>query len=174
MSYSYEYLEFNVRLSFKDQFGLDARVETYQRIRALADGVQFLTERVWGNGDLLFDYAYAPHLPVSARLSPTGATIIDTHLARPLKAGQEFEMYSTRTVHHGFKNDHERWQFGPVFPTAQAKVSVAFPIARDADVLTVSGPPAAASSIARPGSKEVNLFLSAPPVGSLYSIDWTW
>ena len=76
-------------------------------------------------------------------------------------------MYSTRTVHHGFKNDQERWQFGPVFPTAQAKVSVAFPIARTADALTISGPPTAVPRISQPGSKEVSLFLSAPPVRSL-------
>ena len=174
MSYLYEYLDFNVRLSFKDAFGLDARVETYQRVRALRDGVLFLTERVWGEGDLLFDYAYTPHLPVSVRPSPSGATIIDTQLARPLMAGEEFEMYSIRTVHHGFKNDQERWQFGPVFPTAQAKVTVAFPIARAADALTISGPPTAVPRVSQPGSKEVNLFLSAPPVRSLYSIDWTW
>ena len=174
MSYPYQYLEFNVRLSFRDAHGLDARIETYQRIRALRDGVRFLTERIWGEGDLLFDYAYAPISTVSIRKSPRGATIIDTQLARPLLAGQEFEMYSTRTVHHGFKNDQERWEFGPVYPTSLAKVSLAFPIARDADALTVSGPPTAAPRIARPGAKEINLFLDTPPVGSLYAIDWTW
>lgn len=174
MQYPYELLAYVVRVSFRDAFGLDAVFESYQRIRVLAPALYCATHHVWGRGDQLKSL-----VSVGGQLAHVaevdGKKVLVSTLERPVGRGDEVELYSTRHIHHGFKERREGWEYMAFNPTTNARIAVSFPIGREPQGLHVGASRGAqAPFVSRPGTKELIMTVKSPPLGALYRIDWSW
>ncbi len=174
MHYPYELLAYVVRLSFRDAFGLEAVFESYQRLRVMAPELHFVTHHIWGKGDQLKSYCSTPtELAEVAQLQ--GKQVLISALKKPAGRGDEIEIYTTRTIHHGFKEEREGWEFMPFNPTENARIAIRFPIGKEPENVHVATSHAARMPfVARPGTKELVMTVKSPPIGSLYRIDWSW
>jgi hypothetical protein len=174
MDYSYESLAYVARLSFKDAHGLDALFECYQRLRVLDDQLRFVTHRLWGTGDQLYDYISTnTQLVQQARID--GKVVLVSTLKEPAKRGQVIELYSTRRIHHAFKDRRAWWEYVPFSPTEHARVAISYPIAREPEGISVSmSRGARAPSVLRPAMKELVTRIDAPTLGATYRVDWSW
>ncbi len=174
MDYPVELLAYVVRVSFRDAYGLEAVFDSYQRVRVLAPELHAVTQHVWGKGDQLHSVVSQPAV-LSRVAEADGRHLLVFALTRPARYGDEIELYTTRRIHHGFKERHEGWEFMPFTPTAKARIAVSFPVGREPAGLSVGTTPGARSPfVSRPGTKEIILNVSSPAVGSLYRIDWSW
>jgi hypothetical protein len=174
MNYPYHLLSYVVRVSFKDPFGLDAVFESYQRLRVLSPEVFSISQRVWGKGDQFKSYvSAAAEMTHIAELDGKHALV--SVLKKPARYGEEIEVYTTREIHHGFKEQREGWEFMPFTPTEKARIAISFPLGKEPEGITVGTSSGARTPfVTRPGTKELILNVSSPTVGSLYRIDWSW
>lgn len=174
MEYPYESLMYTARISFKDAYGLDAIFECYQRLRVLSPEVSYVSHRIWGAGDQLHEFT-SPHARVVHRARVDGKDVVISALDEPAKRGRVIELYSVRRMYHAFKGDRESWEYVPYSPTERARVSISFPIAKEAEGISVSASPGSASPfVRRPGTKELTLAVSSPTIGATYRADWSW
>ena len=174
MDYPYESLSYVARLEFKDAHGLDARFHCYQRIRVLAPELTHVWHRLWGSGDQLFDYA-APGTHVVRVVRDDGRSVVVSELDRVAVAGDIIELHSIRRIHHGFKDHREAWEYIPFTPTERARVTIAFPIGKDPENISVGASSGTSTPLVhRPGTKELTLAITSPVVGSLYRAEWSW
>lgn len=174
MNDPYEILAYVVRVSFRDAYGLDAVFDSYQRVRVLSPELHAITEHVWGKGDQLKSVISTPtkHTQVA---EVNGRHVLVSTLKTPARCGDEIELYTSRQIHHGFKERYEGWEFMPFTPTQKARIAINFPIGREPEDITVGASSGARTPfVARPGTKELILNVSSPSVGSLYRIDWSW
>lgn len=174
MTYPYESLMYAARLSFKDAYGLDAMFECYQRLRVLSPEISCVSHRIWGGGDQLHELtSLNAQLVHQARVD--GKDVLVSALDKPAKRGQVIELYSTRRIYHAFKEERESWEYVPYSPTARARVSISFPIAKEPEGISVSVSPGSASPfVRRPGTKELTLAVSSPTIGAAYRTEWSW
>jgi len=174
MNYSYELLAYVVRVSFRDAYGLEAVFDSYQRLRVLAPELRSITHHVWGKGDQFKSVVTTPtELADIAEVG--GRSVLVSTLKKPARYGDEIEVYTTRQIHHGFKERREGWEFMPFTPTQKARIAINFPIGKEPEGITVGGSPGARTPfVTRPGTKEIILNISSPAVGSLYRINWSW
>ena len=174
MDYPYESLSYVARLSFKDAYGLDAQFECYQQLRVLDDELRFVTHRLWGTGDQLHDY-FSTNTGLVQHTRIDGKEILVSTLKEPAKRGQVFELYSTRRIHHAFKDTSGWWEYVPFSPTRRARVAIRYPIAREPEGISVSmSRGARAPVVQRPGTKYLVTTVDAPTLGSTYRVDWNW
>lgn len=174
MDYPYESLSYIARLEFKDAHGLEALFHCYQRLRVLAPTLSSVAHRIWGNGDQMNTYA-APGTHVLHQFREDGRNAVVSSLDAPAHAGDIIELHSIRRIHHGFKSDREYWEYVPFTPTANARIAISFPIAREPENLSVNSSPGAPSPwVARPGRKELLLKVVNPSIGSVYRTEWSW
>lgn len=174
MDHPYETITYAGRLTFRDAYGLDAVFDRYQRLRVLAPELFTITQRIWGEGDPLHSY-FSPSAEIVHEHVVGGKRLLLLALHEPAKRGDEIEVYSSRRIHHGFKDRHGAWEFGPSSPHANARLAINFPIGREPEHITVgvsNGTPS--PFVARPGTKEVTLSIKSPAIGSLYRIEWDW
>ncbi|MEX2246939.1 MAG: hypothetical protein WEC75_09645 [Dehalococcoidia bacterium] len=174
MDYPYETITYLARLSFRDAHGLDAVFDRYQRLRVLAPELATITQRVWGDGDPLHSF-FSPSAELIDQRHEQGKHRLTLALNKPASRGDEIEIYSTWRIHHGFKDRHGAWEFGPSTPHASARVAIRFPIGREPEGVTVDASTGTGSPfVSRPGTKELILNIKSPAIGSLYRIDWDW
>lgn len=173
MKHPYETLAYVARLSFRDAHGLEAVFDWYQRIRVLTPGLRFVLQEIWGGGDQLKDYVSTSADPIHhARLN--GRDIVVSKLKQPANVGDEIELYSTRRIHHAFKDgDRFYWEYTPITPTRRARVAIDFPLGREPSQLQVAASPASRSpQVTRPGTMQLITTVDHPTLRSLYRIDW--
>ena len=174
MNFPYLLLSYVVRLSFLDPHGLEARFESYQRVCVLSPELHAITQRVWGKGDQIAEAVTSP-APLMQVTPDDGRLVLASKCEKPVRRGDELELYTTRRIHHGFKEEREGWEYIPFTPTERARIAIRFPIGREPDRMTVSSSNDARDpTVVRPGTKEVVLTVNSPVVGSRYRIDWSW
>ena len=174
MNYPYELLAYVVRVSFRDPYGLEAIFDSYQRLRVLSPELHAITQHVWGKGDQLKSVVSTP-TDLAHVAEVDGRQVLVSTLKKPARRNDEIEVYTTRQIHHGFKEHREGWEFMPFTPTDKARIAINFPIGKEPEGITVGASAGARTPfVARPGTKEIILNVSSPTIGSLYRIDWSW
>ncbi len=174
MNHPYELLAYVVRVSFRDAYGLEAVFDSYQRLRVLSPELHAITQHVWGKGDQLKSVVSTPTDLAHVR-EVDGRQVLVSTLKKPASYSDEIEVYTSRQIHHGFRERREGWEFMPFTPTEKARIAINFPIGKEPEGITVGASAGARTPfVARPGTKEIILNVSSPTIGSLYRIDWSW
>lgn len=175
MNYPYITQAYVARLSFRDAHGLDAVFHCYQRLRVLAPELRHVVQEIWGDGDQLNGYVSAGAEPTHhARLN--GRDVVLSKLTQPARAGDEIELYSTRRIHHAFKDDTRfYWEYSPITPTARARVAIGFPLGREAEAVSVGTSLGSRTPhVSRPATKELITTVDDPTLRSIYRMSWSW
>lgn len=175
MNYPYQTLAYVGRLSFRDPHGLEAIFQHYQRLRVLSADLDYVVHEIWGDGDQLHEYVSDSAKPIQlARMN--GRDVVVGKLKQTAKAGDEIEIYSTRLIHHAFKDDRRfYWEYSPITPTVRARVATSFPLGRDAEAISVGASQGSRTPhVLRPATKELVTTVDNPTLRSIYRMAWSW